>query len=277
MSNRAAWLQANYLPQEYSMYVPPVGQLVEIGARGEGIRRFCTGFNFSNLHFITAGHCLSEDNAETCFLNGELNLKRLKISFDYQCQPSDTRIYSMRERFYNIHRVDDLGYCSFNGTERLNYAVFTLEPGVAHYGNLTLSAFAPMVKEEIILVHHPRGEPKQVSYGIVNKYLAEQKCIDHTVYTEGGSSGAPVISLLQKKAIAIHVAETDNQSHHFAVPTKYILETAHVKGSDWIYTTGLVPSPRDSDVIRITSLDYRDERNDQCCTNLCDCQNGICC
>ena len=58
------------LGEEYNWAIKPVGQLVNVGERGELQFRFCSGFNISDKgYFLTAGHCISPGNI--CSADGE--------------------------------------------------------------------------------------------------------------------------------------------------------------------------------------------------------------
>ena len=57
-------------------------------------------------------------------------------------------------------------------------------------------------KQSIYIIHYPNSEKAKVSYAIVNRI--EDNNISHYCCTEKGSSGSPIINLLNNKIIGIH-------------------------------------------------------------------------
>ncbi len=188
--------EVNSLHIDYSQFINPVGQLVEIGQHGEIIHRFCSGFNFSDAgHFLSAGHCLSTNSnqQQTCYVYDTdiIDLNRTKVSFNFQCLPSaDSRICNVSfEPTYKITRIDGHGFCLYDINQRqLDYAIFHLEPAASQYGYLPLSKNDPVLNDNVMVIHHPLGLPKKYSTGNIHRVYADGS-IDHTAHTYGGSSG----------------------------------------------------------------------------------------
>lgn len=231
----------------------PVGQLVEVGERGEILYGFCTGFNIQGGLFLTAGHCFLPNSRMSCEIDTDnLDLRKYRISYDYQCQSNgDYRVCSLPilENTYKIHRLEAQGHCAYNGNKRLDYSVLTLDPAASRYGQLNLTYRLPDLVEPIAIVHHPEGHHKHISQGIVQATDPKRKLFDYTAHTYPGSSGAPVISLKDHKVIGIHVTGSElpntgnvripDHVHHEAVPVKDIIDEAIQHNESWVSKLGL--------------------------------------
>ena len=57
-------------------------------------------------------------------------------------------------------------------------------------------------EKSIYLIHYPSGDKGAVSFGIINRI--DKYNIEHYCSTQHGSSGSPIINLLNNKIIGIH-------------------------------------------------------------------------
>ena len=73
--------------------------------------------------------------------------------------------------------------------------------------------------ESIYIMQYLNGEKAVVSYGIINKI--NEYDIIHYCYTESGSSGSPIINLLNNKIIGIHKAGAINCKYNKGTYLKY--------------------------------------------------------
>ncbi len=221
----------------------PVGQIIELGERREIISRFCSGFNIlGGGYFLTAGHCItSTSSAAMCIAfdaDSAVGQGKCVVNFGYDaCQYgiTDTRTSALKfvtdGRYSSILRVVDHGYC---GSNQLDYAILQLEPNSASFGTLELSSESPDIDNQILVVHHPEGYAKQYSTGDITHYDQEPQTFGHSAHTEGGSSGAPIISQTTSEVIGVHVRGNPEQTAHTAVTSRSIVEDAHQRGRYWV-------------------------------------------
>ena len=67
-------------------------------------------------------------------------------------------------------------------------------------------------EKTIYLLHYPKGKNASYSVGII-KEINDKKTIIHLCETEKGSSGGPIINLINYKVIGIHIG--GNLIHNF--------------------------------------------------------------
>ena len=81
-----------------------------------------------------------------------------------------------------------------------------------------------MYNKSIYILQYPRiylGEQKaSVSYGIL-KNIQDEYNIIHYCYTENGSSGSPILNLINKKIIGIHKESAKNYDYNRGTYLKY--------------------------------------------------------
>ncbi len=244
--------ESHQLKPHYDWIINPVGQIVEVGERKEIKRRFCSGFNIGDGYFLTAGHCLSQDNV--CYLyDPNVNVNGLAVTFDF------AHSHQFVENFSPI-RVVDHGHCNvdFNYTityGTTDYAVFQLNAQSINYGAVNLTLNKPAVNnQDVVLSHHPAGTPKKISFGKIK--TIDDKTINHSAFTLGGSSGCPIALENSREVVAVHVAgsthngtKVPDQIHHFGITIKEIARVAKDNNKDWVYNLGLFQRPIDYNII----------------------------
>lgn len=173
----------------------------------------CTGWLVScENHIITNNHCTWDDNDFDT--QGELN--RMEFQFGYEdptCGGSGATVeYSFMGGTWleNDHNLDFTLVQAPNGYDPASI-----------YGYIKWDLRVPDIDEQIYIVGHPSGRPKEISLqsthtqdqsGFAEIYsVTESPCIGGThqelgyfADTEGGNSGSPVISRSNNKAIGLH-------------------------------------------------------------------------
>lgn len=134
--------------------------------------------------FLTASHCVQQD------------ITTDTVSFNYEYL-SDRKTLQPEERYRILQMVED-GY-----TEQLDYAVLRLEnsPGLK-YGYTPLSSRVPSFNENLVIIQHPLGRPKQYASGYFNS-SEDNYYKYHYLDTLSGSSGAGVLDP-EGRLIAVH-------------------------------------------------------------------------
>ena len=81
------------------------------------------------------------------------------------------------------------------------------------------------VKSSIYIIQYPGNNKLGVSYGILNG-LYENKRYDfkHSCYTEPGSSGSPIINLLNNRVIGIHKKTHSKDNNNIGLFLNYAIE-----------------------------------------------------
>ncbi|MGH9799377.1 MAG: trypsin-like serine peptidase [Blastocatellia bacterium] len=162
--------------------------------------RWGSGGLFANNLFITAGHCFDKDGGgwQRPTRNGvtiepEEIARLMKVNFNFQVNGA-----TGQTRPGNSFPVEEL--LEFR-KGNLDYAIVRLGrnesgqlPG-EFFGALKLSARDLVANGEMLcLIQHPSGLPKRIEAGPMLQNVAGQISYD-SLDTEGGSSGAPILSL----------------------------------------------------------------------------------
>ncbi len=245
--------EVSQLKPHYDWLIKPVGQIVEVGERKEIKNRFCSGFNIGEGYFLTAGHCLSQGNV--CYLyDPNVNVDGLAVTFDFAHSHQ-----GFVENFYPI-RVIDHGHCNvdFNypiTNATTDYAVFQLNAQSINYGTVNLTLNRPEVNNtDVVLAHHPAGTRKKISFGKIK--AIDDKTVNHSAFTLGGSSGCPIALEHSKEIVAVHVAgsthngtKVPDQKHHFGITIKEIARVAKDNSKEWVYNLGLFQRAISHDIV----------------------------
>lgn len=168
------------VPEEVRALGLPVAKLV---FQSEGKPRTCTGFLVSMDALLTNEHCVH--SAEAC--------DSLDAIFGYE--------HDAAGRITLGKQFKCAAYSTENSNHDLDATLITLvgEPG-GTYGHVSLWAGDPDPDSPLVIIQHPEGKRKQVSF--VNcramDVPAEGRKPDfdftHTCDTAGGSSGSPVFN-----------------------------------------------------------------------------------
>jgi hypothetical protein len=231
------WREAVTAEGQYGWIVHPTAQIVEVGERGEIKDRFCTGFNIGENLFLTAGHCLANNDKDGfCYrLNAGQPLSKYRISFNYQYPNLKQERQDIQESLYSCTQVMKTGTCdaiqSVAGqprtvNSRVDFAVLKIEPAAQQkFGQVYLSEdYSPTPGNKIAIAHHAGGRPKKLSEGALvsiasTTYSSHDDTTDysadlnHTGLTHGGSSGAPIGLPEYECVVGIHVAGDDVNNH----------------------------------------------------------------
>jgi V8-like Glu-specific endopeptidase len=184
----------------------------------------CTGFMIDKEHLITNEHCVNTQDicASTQAIFG----------FQY----SDADVLNPGQGF----ECKDLAEVDYG----LDYAILKIDgrPG-EKWGYLNLAEADTYDGQELIIIQHPGGEPKQVSIqdcatGVAVADGRDLKTdFSHICDTMGGSSGSPVITL-QGKVVGLH---------HFGVGGGYWNENRAVRMRNIIQNSAVIREIIDGD------------------------------
>ena len=184
----------------------------------------CTGWMVScENHLITNNHCSWDGD-----FNSQADLDRMEIQFMYQRPACNSGTATVEYSFVGGTYLENDVY--------VDYTVFkppVSEDPVTTYGYINFEDRLATIDEQMFIVGHPAGNPKEISListhaqdqsGFCEVFtLSEDPCISGATApelgyycdTEGGSSGSPVLSLDSYKAIALHhCADCPNRGLH---------------------------------------------------------------
>ena len=173
----------------------------------------CTGWLVScENHLITNNHCSWDGDFDS-----QAKLDRMEFQFMYQRPACGSGTATVEYSFMSGTFLENDVY--------VDYTLIKAPAGedpVADYGYINIDNRLADIDEQMFIVNHPGGVPKQISLysthaedqsGLCEVYtVTADPCItgatvDEVGYycdTEGGSSGSPVLSLGTLKAIALH-------------------------------------------------------------------------
>ena len=76
-------------------------------------------------------------------------------------------------------------------------------------------------KKSVYLLHYPHGNLSEYSSGVIKGFFADEKfSFRHSCQTEKGSSGSPIINLLNHKVIGIHKGYKENLKYNIGTLLK---------------------------------------------------------
>lgn len=157
-----------------------VGALASSGVPGSS--KYCTGTLVGPDLFLTASHCVDASSTNDF------------VSFSFEhAAGSDTLL---PEQHYKIAAIVE------NGSS-IDYAVLRLDgqPGLV-YGWTSVRIAEPGVRDQIIIIQHPSGEPKMVEIGTVSRASGNYMYYGD-LDTEPGSSGSGILDA-QGQLIGVH-------------------------------------------------------------------------
>lgn len=146
----------------------------------------CTAFLVTPDLMLTNQHCIASP----------AELASTLVDFDFDSATATPRTLRLRE----LLRTN----------EALDYSLVRLEEAVDR-PPLSLDSSSPPDREQLLIVQHPGGEPKQVSLRecTVDGALVEGRRdpdtdFGHQCDTKGGSSGSPVFRFSTKTVVGLH-------------------------------------------------------------------------
>ncbi|KAF0708697.1 Aste57867_6251 [Aphanomyces stellatus] len=171
-------------------------------------RRLCTGWLFgSEGHVITNHHCIA--NAS--------DASNTQVEFGAECATCDeyNNFYQMACKGSIVATTTQVVYTS--AEHDFTLVQLNLKPGVslAKYGYLQARASGPVLGESIYIPQHPNGKPRRIAHvlennlpGTIESLNFPDSCLPdeagHSLNTEGGSSGSPVLSTTDNTVVALH-------------------------------------------------------------------------
>ena len=149
---------------------------------------FCN-ISFKNKNFkalITNNHIINKEYIK--------NNKIIKISLNDDKEEKDLEL---NKRKIFLSEINDIAIIEIKNSDNINVRYLELDDNIFkdnsefYYEN-----------NSIYVLHYPNMSKASVSYGIIKQMMNFNIC--HTCYTEPGSSGSPIMNLLNNKVIGIH-------------------------------------------------------------------------
>ena len=114
-------------------------------------------------------------------------------------------IDNLRKVYTNI--INDITFIEIKHNDGLNFNIFLEIDEMIYKDNLE-DIYIP---NSIYLLHYPHGTKVEFSFGKI-KNIEENNIIKHLCQTEAGSSGSPILNLLNFKVMGIHVGYERGQN-----------------------------------------------------------------
>ncbi len=172
----------------------------------------CTAFQVTDRLFLTAGHCFEFGSAfdlpkvKGKPLSKEATAQMMNLYFNYQINENGDD-----PNLENAIAIDSIYFKSFSKENKLDVALFSIKKSVPLKSK---ERIGHMIKDKIeegdqvLIIQHPFSEKwdlkrlKMIDFGEISQITDHQ--IFHTVATEGGSSGSPIIHVPTGKIIGVH-------------------------------------------------------------------------
>lgn len=155
----------------------------------------CTAFLVGPNLLLTNQHCIATNEERASAL----------VDFDYDTKVSDT-VFTRLSELVVVNNV-------------LDYSIVRLSESIARMP-LELDVSAAKSGDELLIIQHPGGQPKQVS---VEDCVVGQDSVDgriepntdfeHLCDTQTGSSGSPVLNRHSKKIVGLHHLGFDEETN----------------------------------------------------------------
>ena len=156
--------------EDFQKFGHPIGQYREMSASG-GMGR-CTGTLISPDLFLTARHCIQR------------GCEFIEVAFNFHAQRDEQEIFKCAE-------VVEKGGAS----NQDDYLILRLEgkPGV-RWGYYAPAAEPVKNQQALMMIHHPKGKPMQVSWDGCEVKETKENMLHHRCDTEPGSSGSGILT-----------------------------------------------------------------------------------
>ena len=84
--------------------------------------------------------------------------------------------------------------------------------------------------KSIYLLHYPHGNLSEYTSGVIKGFLLDKMYIfKHTCQTQKGSSGSPIINLINHKVIGIHIGYKENNNYNLGTLLKEPINEFYLK------------------------------------------------
>lgn len=175
----------------------------------DGLVYVCTAFLVTSDLMMTNQHCIATQS----------ELESALVDFDFLDDGVIGRTLRLRELIASDHALD--------------YSLVRLSRCVGREP-LELDGTRPADGEQLLIIQHPGGEPKQVSIAdcVVEGPLVDGRGgtgtdLGHQCDTKGGSSGSPVLHFATRRVVALHhlgINPTSGDLYNRAVHVGLILD-----------------------------------------------------
>jgi V8-like Glu-specific endopeptidase len=169
----------------------------------------CTAFLVAPQLLLTNQHCIA----------GDTELESALVDFDYDSAIAETLFTRLKTLVANDYDLD--------------YSIVELLDTVDRTP-LSLDEAAAIADQDLLIIQHPGGQPKQVSVQDCKVGLQQvkgrgdvQSDFEHLCDTQTGSSGSPVIDRQHRLVVGLHhlgFEEDNNNLHNRAVHIGMILD-----------------------------------------------------
>ena len=154
----------------------------------------------TNHHVIDEAY-LKENKDIKISLNDERTFKTIKLNEKRRIYSSEEYDTTIIEIIPEKDKIDDF--------MELDDNIFNED-----YSNIFYN------KQSIYIIHYPNGDKATVSYAIIQN-MDEEYNIIHCCCTERGSSGSPIINLMNNKIIGIHKQGASHFKRNYGTYLKY--------------------------------------------------------
>lgn len=186
----------------------------------------CTAFLIADSIAMTAAYCVGSPNKPAQSLS-------LRMGFVGRESRADSRAYTAK-----ILEVSDTA-----GFALLKVAG---NPG-REWGKLRLAGESLAEGSPLIVLHHPAGQPLQVTRLECRHIRSASHRLLHSCDTLGGSGGAPLIDVATSSVVGMHHSGGDPNE---AIPVAAILQASEVaRASSVLLTAEVEPKPINIDTI----------------------------
>ncbi|WP_424988130.1 trypsin-like peptidase domain-containing protein [Microbulbifer sp. S227A] len=179
--------------------VVPPGNYTDYRDRGANSTWFGTGFLVSPNILLTNHHVLNSTAvAEAATAEFEYQITQAEL----QDGPPDTIPSATR------FRLNPARLFITSSMKDFDYTFVWIDPGAAtQFGHVTMTrgSFTVRKTEPTYIIHHPGGDPKQVSLDDTEVLSINSSAVLYAADTAGGSSGAPVFCR-RGRLVALHHA-----------------------------------------------------------------------